>query len=299
MRMLTIMVISLAAIAVSGCAVTTAGVKPGDERNFVRSLDDVNAGRAIKARMVRAAEFNLSKVDIEVAEGIAVLTGHVPSQEDRIEAERIAWSAPQVLQVGNEVQLDNKTGIIRSTKDTVLSTAVRTRLIAEKSVKSRNINIETHNGVIYLLGVARTPQELERTAYIASTTKGAKEVISYIKMAGAEVQSANFVSAAQDETVRIMPQQRTLPDGLSTQPGGMSGDYAPPSQPAPPMPGLGDDALQSGEPYYRDPKTGERIILPPGTKTVPYNPKAAADPVPHYVDPATGEKIQIRYVYGR
>ena len=299
MRMLTIMAMSLAAIAVSGCAVTTAGVKPGDERNFVRSLDDINAGRAIKARMTRATEFQLNKVDVEVAEGIAVLTGSVPTQEDRIEAERIAWSAPTVEQVGNEVHLDNETGLMRGTKDTFLNTAIRTRLIAEKTVKARNINIETHNGVVYLLGVARTPQELERTAQIASTTKGAREVISYIKMAGAEVQNANYVEAAPEETIRTLPQQRGIPQGLSATPEGNSGDYAAVPQPAPASPGVGDNTLESGEPYYRDPVTGKRIILPPGTVTVPYNPNAAADAEPHYIDPATGEKIQIRYTYGR
>jgi len=53
----------LLAASVSGCAVATAGVKKGDERNFVRSVKDVNAGRVIEARMTRAYDYSLKGVD--------------------------------------------------------------------------------------------------------------------------------------------------------------------------------------------------------------------------------------------
>jgi len=171
-------------ITLPGCAIGTAGIKKGDERNMARSIDDVSAGRAIKARMSRAYDFELSKVDVEVAEGIAVLTGDVPTEKDKVEAERIAWSAPNVVQVGNELAVGSgNRGLTQGTRDTVLGSTVRTRMIAEKGVKARNINIETYNGKVYLLGVARNSAELERAAYIASTTKGVKEVISYVKIA--------------------------------------------------------------------------------------------------------------------
>ncbi len=296
MKNLTIIIAGLAALSSAGCAITTAGVKKGDERNFARSVNDVSAGRAIKSRMTRAYDFDLDKVDVEVAEGIAVLTGSVPTNEDKIEAERIAWSAPHVDKVGNEIQLNSKTGLVRSSKDTVLSTSIKSRLIAEKHVKARNVNIETHNGVVYLMGVARDQAELERITYLASTTKGAKEVISYIKISGQPVISnaryasgpsaistpESFGSAPLQMDPNIprlpAPGQRSLPDSLSTTP-----------------------QLDSGsESFYRDPHTGERIILPPGTKTIPYDPSGTSSlgapkvgDAPYYIDPSNGEKVQI------
>ena len=300
MQKLTITFLGLAALAASGCAVTTAGVSPGDERNFVRSLDDVNAGRAIKARMVRA-DYKLGDVDIEVAEGIAVLTGNVTDPEARIEAERIAWSAPEVIQVGNEINVNGKYGLIRGSKDGLLNAAIRTRLVADTSVKARNINIETHDGIVYLLGVARTPRELERVAYIASTTKGAREIVSYITYPKGQSQTASFSapetvsehnSAAPLQSTppasayNSSPELRPLPQGLTTQP--PAGDV--PNTQA----GL-DSATPSDEPYYRDPKTGERIFLAPGTKTVPYVPGGGENDAPHYIDPATGKQIPITY----
>lgn len=283
MRILTITALSLAAIAVSGCALTTAGVSPGDERNFARSIDDMSAGRAIKARMTRAVDYKLTKVDVEVEQGIVVLTGYAPTETDRTEAERIAWSAPNIVQVGNEISLEKKGGLIRGTKDAVLNSSIRARLTAEKSVKARNVNIEAENGVVYLLGVARTPEELEKIAYIASTTKGTKEVISYITLPEGYVQTASFDSqrsfSQNPQSFDSTPQRRALPESLSLAPDSES---------------FGVGAPESNEPYYRDPKTGERIYLKPGTKTVPYVPGDGGD-VPHYIDPDTGTKIPITY----
>ena len=87
----------LCASILSGCSLTSAGLSKHDERSFAGVLNDVNAGKAIKARMTRAYDYNLKNVDIEVSEGVALLSGNTPSKEDRIEAARIAWSAPHAV----------------------------------------------------------------------------------------------------------------------------------------------------------------------------------------------------------
>jgi len=123
-----------------------------------------------------------------------------------------------------------------------------------------------HDGVVYLLGVARTPEELEQAAHIASTTRGVREVVSYIKLHGDEsgqayasmsapTSAAATPSMPYSGSSQSMPQQRALPDALS-------------SAPTP----LDSDALGDGEPYFVDPQTGERIELPPGVKPIPYEP---------------------------
>ncbi len=317
MKKLTVILLTstlaLSSVALSGCAVTTAGITKGDERNFVRSLNDVSAGRAIKARMTRAPDVDLGEVDVEVAQGIVLLSGNVPDPKYRIEAERIAWSAPNVSEVGNEIQIKSSQGFVRNAKDGILNKAVKTRLIAEGSVKARNFNVETHDGIVYLLGVARTSEELARAAQIASTTRGAREVISYARIADTAASQSypqyqspsQAVPSAQYSAPQIsgQPQYRSLPQALSSTP-----------VPTP------------GEPIYRDPKTGEIIELPPGTKTIPYRPSAGVAPpsvsgqfpsdeelgryrvgtpgeavstiesAPYYIDPETGKQIPVRFM---
>ncbi|WP_416878837.1 BON domain-containing protein [Litorimonas sp.] len=238
-----------------------------DERSFAGALNDVNAGRAIKARMTRAYDYNLKNVDIEVAEGVALLSGNVPGKEDRIEAARIAWSAPHVQQVGNEILLGEKRGFIRGAKDGVLEKAVRTRLLANGAIKSQNFNVETHQGIVYLLGVARTPEELEQAAQTAAQTRGAREVISYARLSDDYAGMAAQLGpdpVPQGYPPAQTPMQRELPEFLKTEPLAPEQDSAPIrnapyDEPIRLHRNQADDSSVTEEPYYIDPNTGKQI----------------------------------------
>ena len=320
MKKLTILIsASVFALLTTGCTtVMTAGVKKGDERNFARSLNDVNASRAIKARMGRVQGFKLSGVDVEVAEGIVVLSGNVPREEDRIEAERIAWSGPAIVQVGNEIVIKDKQGLVRNTKDGILNNSIRARLVAAKAVKARNYNIEVNDGIVYLLGVARTPEELATATHIASTTKGTAEVVSYVKIAGdhsrmtARGPGFNGEPSTVAGIAPVLPNYRPLTQAPTlSAPVPQASEL--PALPSAPSTNLDNDAIESGEPYYRDPKTGERIILPEGVKPIPFVPDdgpgslgAGGAPLPsgtgsasnggaYNIDPRTGNVVPIKY----
>ncbi|MGB0906234.1 MAG: BON domain-containing protein [Maricaulaceae bacterium] len=274
MKKLTITLLLAATLPLSACAVTSAGVKKGDERNLARSINDVSAARAIKARMTRALDFNLKGVDVEVAEGVVLLSGNVRNPDARLEAERIAWSGPGITQVGNELRVDGKQGLVDDTKDRVLNSSIKARFMADKTVKARNYNIEAHEGTVYLLGVARSPQELERAAYLASTTKGVMDVVSYVRLAS-DVR-ANYNTSKQTypdygapEMADSTAQYRPLPDSLSTEP------------------------------------SGDETGVPKGSSAGAYGSSAAGQAVsemetePYYIDPDTGEHIPVSYIMGR
>ncbi len=299
-----ILVLSL---SVSGCAVATAGIKKGDERSFVGSIKDVNAGRVIQARMTRALDYKLKGVDVEVAEGIVVLTGNVPTQKDKIEAARIAWSARGIEQVGNEVLVKGKQSFIRNTKDGILEKSVRARLTADKLVKGRNFNIETHDGIVYVLGVARTNQELKRAAEIAATTRGARQVISYARIADLPIEQRRQL---EEEAFATLNPRRELPSILQVAPNGPI-PQAPSYEAQRPAPITN---LPLNEPIpFSDPSSGptapdqidigERLgkELPTDEELGAYRTGQAGEAVsiiesaPYYIDPDTGKEIPIRF----
>ncbi len=339
MKKLTIIfVASILSASLPACTLMTAGVKKGDERNFARSLNDLSAGRVIKARMSRAEGFKLGGVDVEVAEGIVVLTGNVPREIDREEAERIAWSGPEIIQVGNEIVIKQGKSIVRSAKDTVLHQAIQARMVATKPVKARNFNLEVSDGVVYIMGVARTPEELAMAADIAATTKGTKQVVSYVKIAGNKlgnkpgdksIASGNSVGPGFNG-VPSVPRSSSIPYSAPSLPSVPKYTQPTPQSVAelPAIPETGSalppasntvidgDAIESGEPYYRDPVTGERITLPPGVTPIPYVPDAGPGslgaggaPLPpgakpsrslgdgdsYIIDPKTGNMLPVFY----
>jgi len=176
---------------------------------------------------------------------------------------------------------EENTGFVSGTKDSVLATTIRRRLITDRSVKSRNVNIETENGIVYLLGVARTTDELQRIAEIASTTKGTKEVISYIRVheGGVPAVTDNYAALPQASIPQTAvpqaaipfnaPAQNAVPSFLTETPSGLSQQIAPQAA----LPLANNAPIDPQAPYYRDPVTGERLNIDPATGTIPFRPQ--------------------------
>jgi len=303
------------AASLSGCAIASAGVKKGDERSVVSAVSDKNSSRLIKARMTRALDYKLGGIDVEVAQGVVLLTGNVPTQKDKIEATRIAWSAPGIRQVGNEALIKGKQSIFRNTKDGILEKTVRTRLGVDKLVKASNFNIETNEGIVYIMGVARTETELKRAAQIAATTKGARQVISYAQIADVSPEKRQELQA---QAHAILNPRRALPSILQVAPDGPI-PQAPNYSQAPTLPQAPSYNAQApapitsaplGQPIpFSAPSTpheidiGDRLgkELLTDQELGAYRVGQAGEAVsiiesaPYYVDPDTGKEIPIRY----
>ena len=165
-------------LALAGCSTMQ------EERSIGRELDDVNASLAIKSAMIRNEGYALGGVDVEVTEGIALLTGTVPREDDSLMAECLAWSSVAVRAVANELLVGTSASIRNRTNDAWITQNVRGRLLTDRSIRSVNFNVETYAGKVYLLGLARTRGELERASTHASLVDGVGEVISYVRVVG-------------------------------------------------------------------------------------------------------------------
>ncbi len=58
--------------------------------------------------------------------------------------------------VHNEIQVGDVGGPGRYAKDAWITTRVRTAIIGDKKAKDVNYKVETVNGVVYLMGIARS-----------------------------------------------------------------------------------------------------------------------------------------------
>jgi osmotically-inducible protein OsmY len=155
-----------------------------DQRSAVRQVDDTNASISIKSAMLRAEGFDLSGVDVEVTEGIAFLGGTAPREIDKTYAECLAWSAPAVRSVANHIDVGEGRGFRRGTNDAWITQRVRARLAGDRSLRSVNFNIETHQGVVYLLGFARDANERERASQHAALVNGVERVVVLVRTGG-------------------------------------------------------------------------------------------------------------------
>lgn len=165
-------------LALSACS----SLQPG--RSLGRGIDDFNASLQIKSAMLRSEGYALEGVDVEVTEGIALLSGTTPRLEDKLHAECLTWSAPAVRSVVNEVEIGRLRGPADTARDAVITQQVRARLIADRDVRGININVEARDGVIYLLGFARSAGERERATRHASLVEGVERVVVLVRVPG-------------------------------------------------------------------------------------------------------------------
>ncbi|MCK9504953.1 MAG: BON domain-containing protein [Porticoccaceae bacterium] len=122
-------------------------------------------------------------VNVHSYNGVVLLTGEVPSTEMRTLAGDTARNFRGVRQVHNELQIQGATSFLSRTNDGWLTTKVKSKLIADKTVESGKIKVITENGVVYLMGL--TSQEIaNKAAQIASTTKGVRKVVKVFEYSG-------------------------------------------------------------------------------------------------------------------
>lgn len=206
---------ALAPLALSGCvaAAVGAGAATGlyaaQERTIGEGIDDASASNEIKGRLMANGARRFNEVDVEVATSRALLTGRVDTPQDRVDAERIAWSVNRVAEVANEITIAPPGGFAANVNDEWITGRVRTRLIASPNVRSLNVNIETYDGVVYLMGLARSPEEVARAAEIASLVGGVNRVVSYMEVR--EAQPARQAAISQPVSSFGSSQPRPTP----------------------------------------------------------------------------------------
>ena len=206
--------LALACLLAASCA----AVQP--ERSAGRQLDDFNASLAIKSAMLRADGYVLERVDVEVTEGVALLSGSAPRPEDRVYAECVAWSAQSVRSVTNTIEVGAGRGMRDAARDGWITQQIRARLASDRGVRSVNFNIETYAGAVHLLGFARSDDERSRAAGHAAAVAGVVRVIDLVRVSGqtpdlparGAQQAAACDMSGPDEAAEILEEPRASID---------------------------------------------------------------------------------------
>lgn len=163
--------------------VATAGAVVSQERSVGSAVDDIGIQAQIKhLYLQKNAQDLLAGVDVEVIEGRVHLTGKVKTPETRVDAVRLAWQPKGVKEVTNDIQIVGEEKLGNIMNDKWIDAQLDSKLIVTSGVRSLNYSTEVVNGVVYLMGIARSPEELDKVTQIASTIKGVKKVVSHVRM---------------------------------------------------------------------------------------------------------------------
>ena len=184
--------LALAAVAVleAGCTpvdlaiggVAATGVAAAQERGLTGTARDTALSAAIQELWFRTNFDMFSKLSSTVTEQRALLTGKVQDREMRVEAVKLAWQVQGINEVINEIEVTDTSSLVDSARDVWITTQLRARITFDKDVKSINYSIDTVNGVVFLMGIARDQAEHDRVTNHARNLAYVRRVVSYVRI---------------------------------------------------------------------------------------------------------------------
>ena len=179
MRKLVFTVAALAACAPAGaCAIVVpvaavgVGMATVQDRTPGQIMDDASDYTDVKARLLAADAQGFAQTHVQVYGDNLLLTGTVPDEAHRQTAEMIARNIHSLHNVYDEIFIGQHMSFARGLHDGWIETDVR----------AFNINIEVFHANVYLLGTARSQDEIRRAAEVASHVTGVHRVISFMEV---------------------------------------------------------------------------------------------------------------------
>jgi osmotically-inducible protein OsmY len=162
-----------------GAGVSTLAVGVAEERSTYDALTDIETQVAINNAMLNHSAALFSGVKIGVDEGRVLLTGAAPSEAEVDKAVEIAKAQPGTREVINELSVKPRS-TQQAAEDAWITTQVRAALVEATGVDAVDVNIETYDGVVHLIGVAGTESGIRRAADAAARVKGVRQVVSHL-----------------------------------------------------------------------------------------------------------------------
>jgi osmotically-inducible protein OsmY len=168
-----------AAAIIGGMAATGGiGYQAAQERGLNGTFDDVK----LKTDIGRALGAQYGDITATVYWGRVLLTGSSPSQEQKSQAEQIVGQMPGVRAVYNEIVAGPPQSSWDLAQDGWITTRVKSDLVFDIDVRSGNYLIETDHRSVYLIGSARSQEELGRATELARYVPGVQRVVSYVEI---------------------------------------------------------------------------------------------------------------------
>jgi hyperosmotically inducible periplasmic protein len=160
-------VVGVGLLALAGCAssMTTKSTRHADSGITSVIQESLEANDKVKAK----------HVDVQTREGTVYLTGVVDTEEARREAARLAWRTEGVRGVVNQLTVGERT-VGSWLDDVMISSKVKSKLMANSEIKSGDIDVSSSQGVVTLIGRVSSQAIKDEAERIARGTKGVTDV---------------------------------------------------------------------------------------------------------------------------
>lgn len=176
---------------VVGGAVAGGSMVATDRRTSGTQLDDEAIELRTRSR-IRSAVGTRVRVSVTSYNRQVLLTGEVPSLQDKQLVEQVVAGGESVLSVVNELAVLNSPSLVERSQDALLTGRVKAMLMDARDLHFNVFKVVTERGTTYLMGRV-TSREADRATEVARAVPGVQKVVRI------------FEIISEDELARISP----------------------------------------------------------------------------------------------
>ena len=182
-----IILISLIFLVFTGCVgISSTGIFGTgvsiaiDPRSLGTQIDDTVMQKNLLARLALRDKTYLISVNTKVLDGRIFLTGKVNDPEEKLQITKLAWETKGARSVRNDIKIKEDFNFQQSAKDLLITSQLRSALIFNKIIKSRNYKIDTYKKKIFIYGISLTEDERQEVINEAKEILDVEDVIASI-----------------------------------------------------------------------------------------------------------------------
>ena len=174
------------------------------EGQLSAQLDAARQEGSIWTAFALNRHLNPFKLDIDVEDGSATLSGKVENDVQKELAEQVALSTDGIDSVDNRIEVSSDAvegeppSIVQRLEDASLAATVKSKLLWNSNTRGLDIQVKSETGNITLSGHAQTPAAKELAGQLAANTDGVREVFNHLSISTAD-SSSSEVQTTLDE----------------------------------------------------------------------------------------------------
>ncbi|TIH09761.1 BON domain-containing protein [Pseudomonas leptonychotis] len=165
-------------LLLAGLALTLALAGCGN-RSVGNKIDDQFIAPEVSSNVARAhidLTSPTSHIVVTSYNGVVLLAGQTPRNDLKGMAEQAARKVNNVRKVHNELQVLPPTSLLVRSNDSLLTSRIKTQMLADSSVPGSRIKVITENGVVFMLGLVSQAEATHATNLVQSVS-GVQKVV--------------------------------------------------------------------------------------------------------------------------
>ncbi len=179
-------------LAVGGAVMT--GMVATDRRTTGTVVEDegieLRSASRIRENLGERGHVNVTSYNRQV-----VLTGEVPSAQDKQLVEQIVSGVDNVRHIVNEIGVMGNSSLQQRSSDALVTGRVKAGLLDAKDLFTNAFKITTERGTVYVMGRV-TEREAKRATDVISATPGVQKVVRILEI------------VSEEELARLVPPTR-------------------------------------------------------------------------------------------